>query len=282
MDDFIRLCRVCSLEEFAQAGGGNISVKDGSRLCIKASGVSLSEVTYNSGYSIVDNQRVLDSLAGKTEPDISTFILSGTERPSLEVYFHSFLKKYVVHIHPTSMNKFLCSKSPNVLDYGKPGFLLSKHILSHYIDQPVIYLKNHGVIFHADEYNEVLDIIKSEHNKFKCIWSTHLDEFWDIQKEYSGDFIYRVPYTEANEWTNIVKNPIRPFTPDIVLFLTDSIIVRDNSIYIRAKTKQKCLSILEVLRCYCYTYDDKLDVLTDEQVSEILNWDVEKYRKLKP
>jgi hypothetical protein len=180
------------------------------------------------------------------------------------------------------MNSFLCSNSPNLLEYRKPGFLLSKHILHHYAHQSVIYLKNHGIIVHAGEYNEVLDIIKSEHNKFKGIWSTDLDEFWDIQQDYMADFIYRVPHTEAITWNSIIKNPIRPFTPDIVLFLTDSIIVRDNSIYIRAKTKQKCLSILEVLRCYCYTYDDKLDVLTDEQVSEILNWDVEKYRKLKP
>jgi hypothetical protein len=80
----------------------------------------------------------------------------------------------------------------------------------------------------------------------------------------------------------VLKNPIKPITPDIVLFLTDSIIRKENEIYIRAPTKQKCLDILEVLRCYCLSVTNEMSCLTDAECSVILNWDVEKYRKLKP
>ena len=282
MDDFINLCRACSLDELAQASGGNISVKDKNILYIKASGVSLSDVTAYSGYVMVDNEKVLSSMQYDTEPDIMSFLISGKERPSLEVYFHSFLKKCVVHLHPTCMNRFLCSNSPNLIDYKKPGFLLSKSILKHYNSQSVLYLKNHGVIFHADTFDEVLSSISSELNRFKRIWSTELQDFWHIQKKYRSEFIYRVPYSESIRWISILKLPIAPFTPDIILFLADSILLDKNSVYIRGNTKQKCIAILEVLRSYCYTYDETLTTLNQEEVSEILNWDVEKYRKSKP
>jgi rhamnose utilization protein RhaD (predicted bifunctional aldolase and dehydrogenase) len=282
MDDFIKLCRACSLDELAQASGGNISVKDKNILYIKASGISLSDVTAYSGYAIVDNKKVLNSMQHDTEPDIMSFLISGNERPSLEIYFHSFLKNYVIHLHPTCMNGFLCSERPELIDYKKPGFILSKSILKYYNSQSILYLKNHGVIFHADTADEVLSLISSELNKFKKIWSTDLQDFWNIQNKYSSDFIYRVPYCESIRWISIVEMPIAPFTPDMILFLTDSIILNNNSVYIRGSTKQKCIAILEVLRSYCYTYDDTLTILNNEEVYEILNWDVEKYRKLKP
>jgi ribulose-5-phosphate 4-epimerase/fuculose-1-phosphate aldolase len=282
MEELVMLCRACSLEELAQAGGGNISVKQGDILYIKASGVSLSDVTHNHGYVAVNNQKVLNSLQLDAEPDIMSFIVSGTNRPSLETYFHSFLGKYVVHLHPTCMNSFLCSISAELIDYERPGFFLSKKILQHYAGQSVIYLKNHGVIFHSETYQGVLELIKQEHNKFKKIWSTDLTEFWNIQDEYLTDFIYKVPYLETLQCIDILRKPLIPMTPDIVLFLHDSIIVKNNSVYIRAKSKQKCLSILEVLRCYSYSYDQTLTFLNESEVSEILNWDVEKYRKSKP
>lgn len=281
MENLIGLCRICSTEEFAQAGGGNISVKDGSKLYIKASGASLSDVSISKGYAIVDNQKVVESLKNENEPDIMSFTFS-SERPSLETYFHSFLRKYVVHLHPTSMNEFLCSNNANFIEYKKPGFLLSKYILEKYSGQSVIYLKNHGVIFHSDSYDDILKLIKDEHNKHMKYWSINIETFWNLQKEYSKDFIYKVPYLESLHYIPILKNPIKPITPDIVLFLNDSIIRKENEIYIRAPTKQKCLTTLEVLRCYCTSVTDEMTHLNETECSEILDWDVEKYRKLKP
>jgi len=281
MNELVELCRRCSLEEFSQSGGGNISVKDGNRLYIKASGVSLSDVTISSGYSIVDNLLVMSSLNEEVESDLMAFVLGDCARPSLEVYFHSFLKKYVVHLHPTALNSILCSKQPvvNMIPYCKPGVVLSKKIFEQYSGQSIIYLQNHGVILHADTYQEIMKLIKDEHLKYIQEWSTNLLEFWSLQDRFPDDFIYKIPYEDFRNWHETLKTPIQNITPDITLFLHDSIIITENALYIRAQSKQKSLNIMEVLRGYCRSVHTSMHSLTEKDVSEILDWEVEKYRK---
>ena len=279
----MKLCKRCSLEEVAQAGGGNISVKDGDRMYIKASGVAISDVSISHGYSIVNTQKVLDSLQGTSEPNIMDFVLNGGPRPSLETYFHAFLRKYVVHLHPTSMSKFLCSNDSSLIEYEKPGFFLSKRIFQIYKSQPIFYLQNHGVILHSDSYDEVLQLVEGIHANHLKKWSTNIREFWKIQDAYENDFIYPVPYEDSVRWFPLVRSPILSFTPDIVLFLTDSLTTSSGGrIYIRASTKQKCLSILEVLRSYCRETHAGMTQLTEKHILEILNWEAEKYRKSIP
>lgn len=283
MDDLIKLCRACSLDELAQAGGGNISVKDGSIMYIKSSGYSISDVKKDYGYVGVNTDSVLQSLQHDKEPcSIDEFIVYGKERPSLEMYFHSFLKKYVVHLHPTCMMGMLCSNNSELISYKRPGFELSKTIYeSEYKHNSILYLKNHGIIIHSDEYNEMLTILQSIHEKHKKYWSTNLNEFWKIQNMYPNDYIYRVPYHESLIFLQHTDMLIRPITPDIVLFLTDSLVTTDDSIYIKAIHKAKCLSILEVLRSYCLSVDECKTELCQSETDDILDWNVEKYRKLK-
>jgi len=258
MDDLVALCRACGIEDLAQAGGGNISVKDGDIMYIKASGVALCDV--NSGYGIarVRTSDVVASLSGP-EPDIMSFAM-GPERPSLETYFHAFLRKYVVHLHPIHLNTYLCSDQDGMIDYYKPGFELSKRILASYTGQPVIYLRNHGVIYHADSVDEILALIETP----------ELRDFWKVQSDYPKDYIYRVPR---------VALPIVPLTPDIVLFLHDSIVTTELSSYVRAPTKMRCLAIAEVLRCYVQSLPGATRWLSESDVAAILNWDAESYRK---
>ena len=225
---------------------------------IKASGVALSDVKIGHGIAVVDPKAVVDSLHGP-EPDIQKLALS-SERPSLETYFHAFLRKYVVHLHPTHLNSFLCSDNLGMVDYYKPGFELSKKVLESYKGQPVIYLRNHGVIYHADTFKGVLSLFETE----------DLTDLWKVQVTYPKDFIYRVPR---------VSLPIVPLTPDIVLFLHDSIVTTETSSYIRGPSKAKCLAIAEVLRCYIKTLPYATKWLTDDEVAAILNWDAEAYRK---
>lgn len=281
MNELVKLCRKCSLEEFAQSGGGNISVKDGNTLYIKASGVSLSEVTVSRGYSVVNNHSVINTLKNDVEADVRTFVIGGSARPSLEVYFHSFLKKYVVHLHPTALNNVLCSKQPvaDMIPYCKPGFALSKKIFEQYSGQSIIYLQNHGVILHADTYLEIIELIKNEHMKYAQHWSTNLLEFWTLQDTFPEDFIYKIPYEDSQNWHKTLKTPIQNITPDITLFLHDSIILTETALYIRAQNKQKALNIMEVLRGYCRTIHNGMQSLTDTDVCEILDWEVEKYRQ---
>jgi ribulose-5-phosphate 4-epimerase/fuculose-1-phosphate aldolase len=258
MDDLVTLCRACCSEELVQAGGGNISVKDGKYMYIKASGVALCDVKIGHGIAIVDPAVVVASLHGH-EQDIKTFAL-GEGRPSLETYFHAFLRNYVVHLHPTHLNGVLCSDTPGMVDYYKPGFELSKKVFEFYTGQPVIYLRNHGVIYHADTLEGVLALFETD----------ELNDLWKVQAEYPKDFIYRVPR---------VSLPIVPLTPDIVLFLHDSIVTTETSSYIRGPSKARCLAIAEVLRSYVATIPYATRWLTSSEVEAILNWDVEIYRK---
>ena len=258
MDDLVALCRACSVEELVQAGGGNISVKQGDIMYIKASGVALSDITLKHGIACVRTSDVVASLAGP-EPDIMSLAV-GTERPSLETYFHSFLRKYVIHLHPTHLNEYLCSDQPGMVDYYKPGFELSKRVLASYNGQSVIYLRNHGVIYHADTISDVLALFATP----------ELKDFWNVQSMYPCEFIHRVPR---------VVLPIVPLTPDIVLFLHDSIVTTDISSYIRGSSKAKCSMAAEVLRCYTMSLPRATRWLSSSDVAAILNWDAETYRK---
>jgi ribulose-5-phosphate 4-epimerase/fuculose-1-phosphate aldolase len=258
MDDLVALCRACSLEELAQAGGGNISVKEGDIMYIKASGVALCDVTSKYGIARVRTSDVVASLSG-SEPDIMSFAM-GPERPSLETYFHAFLRSYVVHLHPTHLNAHLCSDQPGMVDYYKPGFELSKQVLATYSGQSVIYLRNHGIIYHADTLDDVLALFATP----------ELNDVWRVQAEYPTDFIYRVPR---------VALPIVPLTPDIVLFLHNSIVTTEVSSYIRGPSKAKCLATAEVLRCYVQSLPSATRWLSESDVAAILNWDAETYRK---
>jgi len=184
----------------------------------------------------------------------------GPDRPSLETYFHAFLRTYVVHLHPTHLNKYLCSDEPGMVEYCKPGFELSKRVLASYMGQSVIYLRNHGVIYHTDTLDEVLALFATP----------ELKEFWNVQSDYPTEFIYRVPR---------VALPIVPLTPDIVLFLHGSIVTTETSSYIRGPTRAKCLASAEVLRCYVQSLPHAKRWLSEADVMSILNWDAEAYRK---
>lgn len=282
MDEFVRLCKAFGpLEELVQAGGGNISVKLTDDISvIKASGFALSDVTHEKGYALVYHRKVAETLASSEEPNIMKFVVSGTTKPSLETYFHSFLKKYVVHLHPTALLSFLCKSNPCLVPYYKPGFELSRRIQSRYNGESVIYLQNHGVIFTSDSYDELLRDIVHIYEQFRSSEQTHLPDFWNLQAQYPDMYIHRLSVAETRAYLPILqRHNIKPVTPDIALFLHGTVLVEGSSIYIKAPTKQKCLAILEVLRSYCECIDHVELKLTEMQVAEILYWPSEIQRR---
>ena len=124
--------------------GGNISVKDGSMMLVKPSGVDLKDNVYGnlSAVNTID-----DSFEGP--------------RPTMEYAFHKAIKsKYVMHYHPVYLLPFLCDElfSPEelIIDYAKPGKELADEISKYDTENnPVIFLRNHGVIIHSDSIREI-------------------------------------------------------------------------------------------------------------------------------
>ena len=97
-DDVLEMAK--NVSHFTISGEGNVSVRDGDAMLIKASGSTLETMT--------DEDLVRCDLDGNA--------LEGEERkPSMEVSFHAWILKTfpsincVCHTHPTNTIKILCS-----------------------------------------------------------------------------------------------------------------------------------------------------------------------------
>jgi len=148
-----------------QGPGGNISVKinDNQFMLIKSSGQLLGNVCSKTGNGFcLTNTETCKKIYGDGVP-------------SMETPFHSFMKKYTVHIHFTLTNIFLCSAHNSmeeilnkngrfrypykIIEYVPPGSILSRTIRENYNNDTNIYfLRNHGVIITGETVNEILEI----------------------------------------------------------------------------------------------------------------------------
>mgnify|MGYP001599014144 FL=1 len=105
--------------EYSQGGGANISAKDKDIMIIKASGFTLSDMISKKGF-IATNYKQISQMYLQEElfsedysrKKIKESIISinSNLKPSIEVGFHSFLSKYVIHLHPLYLNAILCLK----------------------------------------------------------------------------------------------------------------------------------------------------------------------------
>lgn len=174
--------------DLVQAGGGNSSVKlDDTRMLIKASGISLSEVTLDEGYVAVDftkirqflssdqfsqlDKKQREALANQLMADSK---LSTTGKPSIETFLHALLGPYTLHTHPISVNVLTAKENwrsellgiwPDAVcvPYHTPGIDLALAMaaeVQHYEQennrQPeVIFLQNHGLIVSSSEQDQV-------------------------------------------------------------------------------------------------------------------------------
>lgn len=163
-------------EELVQAGGGNTSVKlDGRYMLIKASGFQLTEVTEDSGFSVVDCKKIAEAFALETSPDdskeqeILSASLAEGKKPSIETFLHSVTDAYTIHTHPLGVN-ILTALSGGMdalkelfpeaafVDYATPGIKLAKKYYEEMKRRKAntVFLKNHGLIVSADSADKAL------------------------------------------------------------------------------------------------------------------------------
>ena len=162
-DEVLELAK--SVRHFTIAGEGNVSVRDGDSMLIKASGSTLETMT--------DQDLVRCDLDGKVFEDEE-------KKPSMEVSFHAWILKSfpeincVCHTHPTNTIKILCSERTHdfankrlfpdqvvrngtkscVVPYATPGLPLREEIkksVEEFIRRngffpKLILLNNHGII----------------------------------------------------------------------------------------------------------------------------------------
>lgn len=200
IEDLVNLCREVGARRpfWIQGAGGNVSVKTGGQLYVKASGAKLWQVTASSGIAKVDlsywrNFWHLDKGHPQEEQAYDQALKEsaqqGFARPSMETGFHVVIgKKYVLHFHSLvaivfadlffkqsaklkdfmPQGKFhanvpleILGESCVILDSVMPGLQLSR-VLSGLPSAGFYILRNHGVIVATDHLDGLSNWITFE------------------------------------------------------------------------------------------------------------------------
>jgi rhamnose utilization protein RhaD (predicted bifunctional aldolase and dehydrogenase) len=299
---------VGSHPDIVQGGGGNTSVKiDRELMLIKASGFRLDQVTAEDGFAVVNYRHVIEYFNATEEKDDVTFEKEGAElikqntlhlegykelRPSVEVGFHSILKKFVIHTHPVYANILCCAVNGNEmmdrvmepsgipriwLPYTMPGFYLTYRIKQkideytkeHGVFPQVIFMQNHGLVVTADDAEECIELHARVNNMIKEYFNIS-EPYPEIKLEMRGD-------SEFEGKTEFTRNYIRKKSadldfkekvlyPDQIVYLdSDQIAINEisNKINIDTGTGQviyrtgynEAKTIEETLTAYLYVID---------------------------
>lgn len=173
------LAKVGSNFALTQGVGGNSSYKDGSYMCIKASGMRLKDV---------DNPAYFFKV-GIADGEYFDLGLPQPGKPSIEVFMHAlFSHKFVLHLH-SSMGvalSMLAAAKPEILaaldkqnigllPYTRPGEALKQSIKTALIERnySAFLLQNHGVLYFANSSQELAESIEF----FEGLWEELLNPY---------------------------------------------------------------------------------------------------------
>ncbi|MBA7470469.1 MAG: SDR family NAD(P)-dependent oxidoreductase [Spirochaeta sp.] len=179
--------------DFILEGGGNTSIKSDRHLYIKASGISLADISA-SGFVKLERKALAEirqkdypAAAQVREAEILKDLLAArsaedNKRPSVETLLHDLLpQRYVVHSHPAMVNALTCARNGKAeaesllgtkalwIPSVKPGLTLAltlKEALAEYarLNQTppqIILLQNHGLVIGANSPEEIKEITRS-------------------------------------------------------------------------------------------------------------------------
>jgi ribulose-5-phosphate 4-epimerase/fuculose-1-phosphate aldolase len=292
-----------------QGPGGNISVKLDDLLFIKSSGSILGNMSYDNGYCMVDNNKCIKMVESNIDK-IKSAKVYGYKTPSMETYFHSFMKKYCIHLHFTLSNVVFCKEIPEdltgfdipyrIIDYFTPGLELAHQIYKKYDDKCDIYfLKNHGVIITSDNMDQVISYYEYIFEYFNGLLNNRYDHdlnAFNISKilhSNNRSVVVRrldIPY-------ELMKNIVFCF-PDLAVFVQNKreiqdisdlindnisydIILYKNEVYGIAETLIKLYSLMEIVESYKMLYQETSGkIISIENPTVLCNMEQEKSRRL--
>lgn len=188
---------------FTQAAGGNVSIKENSRMKIKASGKWLSDALKEDIFVEVEFDHNDGSVLNNDLPNIIQKSKI-TLKPSIETIVHVIIpSKIVVHIHHVNSivhlvhsecEKLIHEKLKNykhpyqIIEYVKPGIPLAleiKKCLNSYPKTEVFLLKNHGVFFSANSIDQIINQVNSLHELFMLEYNLGIKSKIGIELELS-------------------------------------------------------------------------------------------------
>ena len=279
-------------------------------LLIKSSGAILGNIDKNSGFCIVDNNGCLSLLKNNSSTPLSSTKVFGYKVPSMETYFHCFMKKYTVHIHFTLSNKFLCCDKVNILDsldlkhkiidYYPPGLVLAQKIYEEYDEDVDLYfLKNHGLIITNNNLTELINLYKRVFDYFnKLLDNKYTEEItaFNINEHIYLKFNKSIVCRTFNLNNNSnVNNDIKYCFPDLAVYfqkiskiecLKDinnfinipDLIIYNNKYILIGETLSKLYCMIETMDKYIDLCDDYENLISIDN-NYIQNMEQEKYRK---
>ena len=166
MDSLTRLGAALGGTRYVQGPGGNISVKDGDRLRVKASGKRLRELGQPGAHADVPLELARRALQGDQAADTELF--AHRPRPSLEAYFHALGGHIVAHTHALGALLVACSDDEHFarrlpadvipVGYERPGrglALLVQEALGAR-EHAVLILRSHGLIVYAPDVESAI------------------------------------------------------------------------------------------------------------------------------
>ena len=144
-----------------QGPGGNVSLKEGGRLIVKASGTRLADARRRDIFADLDRDAVLEAYRAGRDPAVP----EGAPRPSIETSFHALIPHpVVIHTHSVSALAHLISPEGRMaaldlardlgavlVPYAMPGRPLTAAVEAAGAGAPVHLLANHGLIVGAED-----------------------------------------------------------------------------------------------------------------------------------
>ncbi len=210
-------------DAWVQGPGGNLSIKAGDRLLVKASGVRLRDVAAPSGHANVELKMAELALAGDAGADKALF--AAAPRPSLETYFHAMGPRVVAHTHPVGVLLAACTQEVLLADlpyvpYQRPGRDLALAVQPHVAaaQSSVILLQSHGLLVYAQSVEEAValsfavDVRAREHFQIEIPFEDYLAAYMSNAHD-SDTCSYRA--------LPVPKHTVRGYLfPDVAVFGT--------------------------------------------------------------
>lgn len=272
--------------DLVQMSGGNVSMKIGTKIWVKASGKKLSEAKDENIFCRLNITEYPHSKLMTSE----TFLTDESENlvPSIETNFHIlFPFKFVTHLHSLGSVALSIAKSTidcfdfeslgvanKFIQYAKPGKELALKLSeTNSVNSNIIFLQNHGVIFASNDLDLIEHYIEKVENAIKVFYGV-------MRKEDTYP-----------DWIQILIGGV--LTPDEAVFLGEKPFVKsqkvlENSIGINSNgdlifPDDFSADRVEIAHFYVRVAKlierkSQIQYLPEHEVRKLLDWDKEKIR----
>lgn len=257
MKEFVEMSKYAGMrEDLVQAGGGNSSYKiSPDKMVIKASGVQLSDVREDGGFSVVNPQVIVNAFSEMNSDKeyneeegkriIDRAFIEGA-KPSIETFLHALSGRFTLHTHPILVNAIVCRNDAEkiikllfpeavIVPYATPGISLAGQYFKAVKDEKsdVVFLLNHGVVVSGDSAEIVIrkteaivdaiaDYLKVDYSAYK-----NTTNLW---KYFKNKIVWKVEDKSILEVHNQYGIWNHLMCPDCVVYLGKKIIKIDDGL----------------------------------------------------